>query len=165
MHLEDRGLDRDGYQRWRAVAFFGSDAEGKAVRRSWTFRAASRRAAERAANAWEAQTRASMPRGGRTSDVATMTALAERYFAHLEASGRSPSTLDNYRQKWDTHLKPAIGDVHPREVVATDLNAVYASMRRRKLSPATIRQTHNIASGMLGRAVKWGWLEDRKSVV
>lgn len=157
MHLEDRGRDADGHQRWRAVAYFGSDERGKPVRRSWSFRAASRREAERQARAWEAREQANRP--ATSTGASTMSALAEAYFRHLEETGRSPSTLDNYRQKWRDHLLPSLGRLRPEEVSAIDLNAIYSAMRRKKLSPATIRQTHNVAAGMLGRAVKWGWLQ------
>ena len=85
-----------------------------------------------------------------------MAELLDRWLAHLEDLGRSPSTLYGYRKYVYRELVPAIGAVRLSKLTAGHLDRLYSSLRRRGLAPATVRQIHAIVRAALHQAVRWG---------
>jgi site-specific recombinase XerC len=85
-----------------------------------------------------------------------MAELLERWLAHLEDLGRSPSTLYGYRKYVYRGLLPAIGAVRWSKLTAGHLDRLDSSLRRRGLAPATVRQIHAIVRAALHQAVRWG---------
>jgi integrase len=82
--------------------------------------------------------------------------LLERWLAHLQGLGRSPSTLYGYRNTVNRDVIPAIGTVRLSKLNAGHLDALYSSLRERGLAPATVRQIHAIMRAGLHQAVRWG---------
>jgi integrase len=69
-----------------------------------------------------------------------------------------PSTGEQYRRQFATHVAPAFGHVRAQELRPSRLDALYGDMRAADLAPSTVRQCHNMLSGVFRRAVKRGEL-------
>jgi integrase len=90
------------------------------------------------------------------SEDPTVEELLERWLAHLEDLGRSPSTLYGYRRYVNRELVPVIGSLRLSKLTAGHLDRLYSALRRRGLAPATIRQIHAVIRAALHQAVRWG---------
>ncbi len=90
------------------------------------------------------------------SDDPTVAELLERWLAHLEDVGRSPSTLYGYRRYVNRELVPVIGLLRVSKLTAGHLDRLYSALRRRGLAPATIRQMHAVMRAALHQALRWG---------
>jgi hypothetical protein len=53
-------------------------------------------------------------------------------------------------------LLPSIGNVRLSKLTARHLDALYTTVDRRRLAPATIRQIHALVRAALNQAVLWG---------
>lgn len=86
----------------------------------------------------------------------TMTGLLDQWLAHIEARGRSATTLYNYRNRVRADIAPNIGHIEVRKLTVTDLDNLYTTMSARKKggSPASIRQVHAIIRAALNYAEK-----------
>ena len=65
-----------------------------------------------------------------------------------------PSTLESYRSHIDHHIIPAIGGIFLRDLTATDVNRMLASIVRNKVSPATANRVRATLRTALSSAVK-----------
>jgi len=87
-----------------------------------------------------------------TSDTKFST-VADKWYSELEAGGRSPSTLQAYRDRLDRQVIPALGNVRVRELsvglVDRHLTAVKA-----KHGAAVAKQTKSVLSGVCGLACR-----------
>ena len=139
---------------WELTVATGWDATkvryGRVTR---TIRSTSRRARSRRRSlSWKWTSRA-----GRVGlDDPTVAELFDRWFDHLERLGRTESTLYNYRKYVDRELVPAIGKLRLSKLTARHLDGLYASLTKRGLAPATIRQIHAVVRSALNQAVRWG---------
>jgi integrase len=58
-------------------------------------------------------------------------------------------------------LIPALGKLSVRKLTVRDIDASYRALARDEaLAASTIRQIHNVLSGALDQAVRWGWRSD-----
>lgn len=79
--------------------------------------------------------------------------VADQWFRELSEAGRSPSTLQAYRERLDNQVLPALGSVRVRELtvglVDRHLNWVKA-----KHGNAVAKQTKSVLSGICGLATR-----------
>jgi hypothetical protein len=138
---------------WELTVSSGFDsATGRYSRVIRTVRATSKRQAKAALRQLEVE----VSTGQVGSEDPTVADLLERWLAHLQGLGRSPSTLYGYRNSANRTVIPAIGTVRLSKLTAGHLDALYSSLRERGLAPATVRQIHAIMRAALHQAVRWG---------
>jgi integrase len=132
--------------------FVGLDADGKPIQRSHTVHASGVKAAreELAAMVTAAN------KGGSATGAETVGELLDRYIAHAESVGRSPTTLRQYRRIADKIIRPEFGSVRLAKLTALDLDGLYGRLTRKGNKPATVRRTHALIAASLARGVKWG---------
>jgi integrase len=80
-----------------------------------------------------------------------VSVLAEKWFSELE--GRSPSTLQAYRDRLDRQVLPALGNVRVRELSVGLLERHLAAVRASH-GPAVAKMTKSVISGMCGLACR-----------
>lgn len=61
----------------------------------------------------------------------TMNALFERFIESRESSGKSGTTIYEYRRKWDLYCERPIGTTLARELKKIHLATLYSNLRRR----------------------------------
>jgi integrase len=138
---------------WELTVSAGVDpSTGRYARVIRTVRASSKREARAALRHLEVEVASGLV----GLEDPTLAELLERWLAHLEDLGRSPSTLYGYRRYVDRELVPVIGSVRLSKLTAGHLDRLYSSLRRRGLAPATIRQVHAVMRAALHQALRWG---------
>ena len=80
-----------------------------------------------------------------------MADLAEKWFGELE--GRSPSTMQAYRDRLDRQVLPALGNVRVREISVGLLDRHLAAVRASH-GPALAKMTKSVISGMCSLACR-----------
>jgi len=91
---------------------------------------------------------------------ATVRDLVEQWL-DLRRETLSVTTYEAYLAKARFRLLPAIGDVPVRKLGVRDIDALYRTLSRDVgLAASTVRQIHNILTGSLDQAVRWGWRAD-----
>jgi len=91
---------------------------------------------------------------------ATVGDLVEQWL-DLRRETLSVTTYEAYLAKARFRLLPALGDVPVRKLGVRDIDALYRTLSRDVgLAPSTVRQIHNILTGSLDQAVRWGWRTD-----
>src|SRR3954447_9434750 len=78
-------------------------------------------------------------------------ALAKKWFSELE--GKSPSTMQAYRDRLDRQVLPALGSVRVREISVGLLDRHLAAVRATH-GPAMAKMTKSVISGMCGLACR-----------
>lgn len=96
---------------------------------------------------------------GRAADSAprsgtTVAQLLERYIDH-RAGDWSPGSADETRRRIAQHITPRIGDTLVRRLRPTDIDHLYAQLRRGGMGPSTIARLHDILRAALRQAVRW----------
>lgn len=120
--------------------------------------AGSRREAEAALAALVTEVHAGV--GGHTGSDATVGELVEQWL-DLKRDRLSVTTWEGYAGKARFRLIPALGKVSVRKLTVRDIDACYRALARdEKLSASTVRQIHNVLTGALDQAVRWGWRRD-----
>lgn len=66
-----------------------------------------------------------------------------------------PRTLHDYRGLVRRYIRPALGDLRLHQLTPMQIQALYAEMQERGLSPRTVRYAHAVLRSALGQAVKW----------
>ncbi len=84
----------------------------------------------------------------------TVAKLLDRYIAHCEVQGRSPTTLHEYRRLAETVLKPRFGTMRLDALDQDHLDALYADLRSKGLSGGSIRHVHSLMSSSLRHGQK-----------
>lgn len=95
--------------------------------------------------------------GGHAGPDATFAQLVARWRRHAEADW-SPTTRAAYDSYLRTHLLPAFGARKIVDLRPGDFDDLYAEMRAKGSSPATIGKAHVIARRALAEAVRWRWI-------
>ena len=99
--------------------------------------------------------------GGRARPVdsaPTLGGLLDEWLSFTEAAGRSPTTVERYRNVIEHQLKPTLGDVPLGRLTTKAFDDLYPELVRR-LQPSTVLKVHLVARSTLARAVKWGWID------
>lgn len=93
--------------------------------------------------------------GSRGADEITpetkVAVVAEKWFGELE--GRSPSTIQAYRDRLDRQVLPALGNVRLREISVGLLDRHLAAVRATH-GPALAKMTRSVISGICGLACR-----------
>ena len=92
--------------------------------------------------------------------------FAEKWFAEYVLKNLKPKTAAGYFQLFP-RIKDAIGHVKLKDLRTGHLNAFYANLQEDGmnqhtgglLAPNSVRAYHRCISSMLGRAVKWGYMQ------
>jgi hypothetical protein len=87
--------------------------------------------------------------GGQPS---TLEALTLAYLAHLEAAGRSPSTLRRYHQLWRDWLAPELAQTEPNALTRASIERTLRHMAAGGQSPSSVHQAAVVVSGCLAWA-------------
>jgi integrase len=80
-----------------------------------------------------------------------MAVLSEKWFSELE--GKSPSTMQAYRDRLDRQVLPALGNVRVREISVGLLDRHLAAVRASH-GPALAKMTKSVISGVCGLACR-----------
>jgi integrase len=137
-------LDPAGY---RAVCLY-RDWDG--VTRQVQRQAKTKGAAERAL-ALALRDRARSGAGDEITPDTKMAVLSEKWFSELE--GKSPSTMQAYRDRLDRQVLPALGNVRVREISVGLLDRHLAAVRASH-GPALAKMTKSVISGMCSLACR-----------
>jgi integrase len=98
--------------------------------------------------------------GGHTGTDASVAELVEQWL-DLKRDALAVTTWEGYAGKARFRLIPALGKVSVRKLTVRDIDAFYRALARdEQLAASTIRQIHNVLTGSLGQAVRWGWRTD-----
>jgi integrase len=96
---------------------------------------------------------------GRGTD-ATMATLIEEWL-DLRKDSLSVTTWAGYVRKARSRLIPAVGEVPVRKLTVRQIDTFYRVLSRDEgLSGSTVHQIHNVLTGALDQAVRWGWRSD-----
>ena len=99
----------------------------------------------------------------RDMDTDTFVETSERAFGEyltdwLETSVKPrvrERTCSDYKSLADRYLRPPLGHRKLAQITAPEIQAVYAAMQARGLSPRTVRYAHSVIHSALEQAVKW----------
>lgn len=91
--------------------------------------------------------------------VDTSGALAGAYLTHLQAEGRSATTLRRYHQLWRQWLAPSLAPVPPEQLTSNDVERALESMATARQSTRSIHQAAVVMSGCLAWAKRRGLVE------
>lgn len=96
---------------------------------------------------------------GRGTDT-TMATLIDEWL-EMRRESLSVTTWAGYARKARHRLIPALGEVPVRKLTVRQIDAFYQALSRNDgLSGSTIHQMHNVLTGALDQAVRWGWRPD-----
>ncbi|HTW07328.1 MAG TPA: site-specific integrase [Acidimicrobiales bacterium] len=143
-----------GPEYWRLRVYVGRTAKGSPIQRSRQFRG-TRKQASKALAAFVVELEGD--EGARTAEAGTLNALLDRWIGFIEPD-RSVLTIRDYRSKVRLYIAPTIGKMALAKLGPAHLDGLYAGLRARGLSTATIVKTHAILSAALAQGVNWGWL-------
>lgn len=132
---------------YRAVCLF-RDWDG--ISRQVGRQARSRGAAEQAL-AVALRDRQELGRDAEIRPDTKIAVLAEKWFSELE--GRSPSTMQGYRDRLDRHILPALGNIRVRELSVGLVDRHLAAVRVNH-GAALAKMTKSVLSGMCGLACR-----------
>jgi integrase len=143
---------------WRLRVFVGKDPVTGVPRQvSRTIRTA-KRSGKTEAQAALRKLVAEVAAGKHVGTSANLSVLLDHWLAECKRKGRSPNTLETYRQHVERRLKPRLGDVRLSDLTAHHLDRFYAELDAEGLKPGTIRLFHSMLSGALSLAVRWSWI-------
>lgn len=101
--------------------------------------------------------------GRHGATVATLGALLDQWIMHIEAVGRSPKTLAEYRRKVERAIRPGLGSIRLDKLTAHHLDAWYRSLVASGTSSATVMHYHRIIAASLHQGERWGWVRHNVS--
>jgi len=85
--------------------------------------------------------------------------LIDRWLAHCDSIGRSPTTMRKYRSIAETVVKPELGKVRLSKLTARDLDRLYAKLTAKGNKATTVRRVHALIGAALHQAEKWDLVE------
>jgi len=125
------------------------DGRTRAVERTGRTRGAAQRALSAAIRDRAHASKAEKITSGTSLDV-----VAEHWFAGLGEAGRSPSTLQAYRDRLDNQIIPALGHVRLSELSVSLIDRHLLSVKA-KNGNAVAKQTKSVLSGICGLATRY----------
>jgi hypothetical protein len=150
--------NRDGVVRFKAEAYF-RDFSGvrRRVARYGDTGPKARRALQTAlAELVEGRDSGGGPAGGLTG-ASRFRDAAEVWLADV-ARQRADSTADNYRQRYESVVRPVLGELRLREITVGRLDGFMAGLQLRGLSVSTRRNVRTVLTGTMGTARRHGAL-------
>lgn len=96
----------------------------------------------------------------------TVGALIDRWLEHAEPN-LAPWTMRGYRNKVESYIRPALGDLPLRKLTTARLDNFYRDLQQRgsrrnqgePLSAQTVRHVHSIVRRACRQGCRWGWLD------
>jgi integrase len=85
----------------------------------------------------------------------TMSELLDRWLG-VKRLSVEPTTARSYEWVAETYLRPALGDRKVARLRPIDLDALYAELSGRGLSPRTVRICHTVLRQAFEQARRWG---------
>jgi integrase len=151
---------------WRLRVYAGRRANGTPIQITKTFvspEAAKGRARQgdgtRLADRELAKMVAEVDKGNATTGTETFADLIDRWLAHCDSIGRSPTTMRKYRSIAETVVKPELGKVRLSKLTAGDLDRLYAKLTAKGNKATTVRRVHALIGSALHQAEKWDLVE------
>jgi integrase len=103
-------------------------------------------------------------RGKAVSTSGTFGWLLDQW-VEAKAAVRKPTTVAGYREKVDSYVRDfvppgetkSLGETRLNDLTVGHFDALYGSMRKRGLAPATIDRTHAACRGSINFAIRRGW--------
>lgn len=106
----------------------------------------------------ETALKADVQAGRLTADTGrTVGQLLDKWL-EVTAPDLSPTTVEGYRSKIKHHLRPTIGAKRLAKLKTEDVDRLYAGLRAKGLSAASVRQCHAILRRALRQAEVWRWI-------
>ena len=134
---------------WEVAVYLG-EVEGK-KRYSYAYAATKKEAVT-----LEAELRTEVAQGKRT--VTASKTLADLLDAWMENGTGSPVTLYSDANLIRNRLKPALGNLRPRQVTPQQLDSYFKSLREEGLAPNTVRSVRAVLRSCMAQGVRWGWM-------
>lgn len=101
---------------------------------------------------------AEIAEGKHVGTAANFKTLAAEYLAHVKRT-KELETYQSYRIKLDKNIVPVIGHVKLSDLTAHHLDMLYAQLGESGYASTTIEHVHNVLSGALTQAIRWGWID------
>ncbi len=112
-------------------------------------------AGKRLADKELAKMAATVARGNGATGTTTVGDLLDRFLAHSESLGRSPTTMVKYRQIADAVVRPELGKTRLAKLSAADLDRLYAKLTAKGNKATTVRRVHALIGAALHQAERW----------
>jgi integrase len=97
--------------------------------------------------------------GDAVATSTTVSVLLDRWLAHCDSLGRSPTTMRKYRQIAEAIVRPELGKIRLRKLTAADLDRLYSKLTVKGNKPATVRRVHALIGAALHQAQRWDLVE------
>jgi integrase len=94
--------------------------------------------------------------GGRAT---TFGALLDRWLAHCDSLGRSPTTMTKYRQITEAVVRPELGHIRLSKLSAQHLDKLYAKLTAKGNKATTVRRVHALIGAALHQAQRWDMVD------
>jgi hypothetical protein len=143
-----------GDKTWMVRIFMGRDGKGKRRYLNKTLRGTKKKA-----QTYLSKTLTEISAG--TFVEASPLTVEEYLKKWLEAAARPRLRENTYREYEgliERYVKPALGDGFLADLRSLDVQAFYAGLSDRKLSPRTVRYTHSVLTSAFKQAVRWRML-------
>lgn len=102
--------------------------------------------------------------GSASAGMATVGDLLDRWLAHCDTLGRSPTTMKKYRQIAEAVVRPELGNVRLTKLTASDLDRLYAKLTAKGNKATTVRRVHALIGAALHQAERWDLVERNVSL-
>ncbi len=139
---------------WRVRVSTGRDP----VTGRWRTTQVTVRGSETKAKNAAAKLYAEVADGRAQATTSSVGRLLDDWVAHLEARGRAPKTIHEYK-RLAASIKETLGPVELRRLTGADIDRFYTALRARGLAPVSVRHYHTALGAALHQAVRWGWID------
>jgi integrase len=102
-----------------------------------------------------AKMRSSVAKGQVHTGTETVGELLDRWLAHCESKGLSPTTMRKYRSIAERVVRPELGRVRLSKLTAGHLDRLYAKLTAKGNEPTTVRRVHALIGAALHSAERW----------
>lgn len=147
-----------GYTRWRgrSIQVLVYAGKGRYVRETVPWQG-TKKETERSAERVKRRLLDELDVGSHRGPDATVAQLIARWRRHAEADW-SPTTRAAYGSYLRNHVLPAIGHLKVVDVRPDTLDDLYADLRAKGLSAASVGKVHVILRRAFGEAERWRWI-------
>jgi integrase len=82
----------------------------------------------------------------------------------LERKNRKPTTIYNYRRRYEHDIAPTLGGTKVRNVTPMMITSLLWAHRERGVSAGSVATIHIVLSSMLSQACRWGWRDSNPAM-
>jgi integrase len=142
---------------WRLRVYAGRGPNGSPIQITRTVVGDEGRAGSgiRKARTELAKLKSSVAKGTAYTGNETVGDLLDRWLAHCESKGHSPTTMRKYRSIAETVVRPELGRVRLSKLTAGHLDRLYAKLTAKGNEPTTVRRVHALIGAALHSAERW----------